>query len=78
MKKAIIVINVPDDVELSNAYAQVITHFGREMNDFPGLNYEIRPMPEKMDVEKTRNLYGDEQATCAIGYNACINDILGE
>jgi len=39
---------------------------------------ELKPMPEKMDVEKIRNLYGDEQATCAIGYNACLDEITGE
>lgn len=38
----------------------------------------LRPIPEKMDVEKTRNLYGDEQANCAIGYNVCVDEITGE
>ena len=68
--KVIVICDIPDGVKLNHAwliaedvlYAQVV----------------VRPLPEKMDVEKIRNLYGDEQATCAIGYNACINEVTGE
>lgn len=72
--KAILVIDIPDDVELSNAYAQVITYFGcKSIKDFPGSNYKIKPMPKK---KKFSNEWAHEHFF--YGWNACIDEILGE
>ena len=86
MKKAIIVINVPEDVELSNTYAQVITYFGgKSITDFPGLNYEIRPLPKKKNEEQyqdfgngTSMYWTNEVINQNKGYNACIDEITGQ
>lgn len=89
--KAIAIVELPDDVFDDESWGDgewMIDDEGaiRYKEDNAWLHYkdididgiELRPMPEKMDVEKTRKLYGDDQATCAIGYNVCIKDILGE
>lgn len=66
--KVIAICNLPDGIKLDHAW------FTAE-DGFYAQKVVVRPLPEKMDVEKIRNLHGDEQATCAIGYNACIDEI---
>lgn len=82
--KAILVIDTEDE----ELIGELVSHYG-ESSKYIHLYdkwykciTKLKPLPERKDVEKIRNLHSNGQGNCAIGcaigYNACIDDILGE
>lgn len=39
---------------------------------------DVRLLPQKMHIEQVGRIWGEEQKLCAIGYNQCLDEILGE
>lgn len=80
--KAILIIDVEENVEYDKAIADITFH-DLEWNLSPtGIigvnkwyqNVQLKPMPSKklLDGNETDEIYG-----CYVGWNACIDEILG-
>ena len=71
--KAILVIDIPDDFETKTAIA--IADIKNEKGEGVTAMCPLKPMPNKrvLDGSETDQIYG-----CYVGWNACIDEILGE
>lgn len=74
--KTILVIDLPANIDLKDLYANVqVNSLLNTKTDYyeEFMGVKLKPMPEKMVVE---NRWFSEEY--AMGYNACIEEILGD
>lgn len=81
MKQAILIINIPDNAKAEDYAIDRIWKYIPEEDDempFPiGKTFKrFRPMPEKKETFDGRLTY--DKLAEYIGYNKCIDEILGE
>lgn len=75
MSKAILVIDIPDDVKVEECFVDYVVYRNFIDSDYEPIASEemayLKPMPQKI-------IYDGKDYDYANGYNACIDEILGE
>ena len=71
--KAILVIDVPDEMGDDVKALHITLYNGMYTQDI-SINAEVRPLPEKFTNLTSRDVFQSHK----MGWNACINTILGE
>ena len=85
MKKGIVVINVPDDIDINELQIDFellrMLNSDGDVEELWNAGEPVRPMPKRMLVLahiQNGNIVNVQETSFANGWNACLDEIIGE